>query len=44
MGKIPLSMGCIAGFNRYMVECELIACISAFEYAGGFNRYMVECE
>ena len=32
------------GFNRYMVECELLKINGVLWAVGCFNRYMVECE
>ena len=32
------------GFNRYMVECELLCSNVRKCVAPRFNRYMVECE
>ena len=34
----------VAGFNRYMVECELKDAVKQRTVKSGFNRYMVECE
>ena len=34
----------VAGFNRYMVECEFIKFTNIAGIGNGFNRYMVECE
>ncbi len=34
----------ISGFNRYMVECELIRKRMTAQIFLCFNRYMVECE
>ena len=34
----------MSGFNRYMVECELIRHEFLVRRDKGFNRYMVECE
>ena len=34
----------LLGFNRYMVECELIHILFYLQILPRFNRYMVECE
>ena len=34
----------VAGFNRYMVECESFKVERALDRIKCFNRYMVECE